>query len=101
MPRILRQDAERLLANVPEEYTFKCRDGRILKNMQELAEALAVMSDDTFTFHSNVDKSDFSNWVKDIIKDTKLARDLMKSLDQARASQAVQERITFLTSKLV
>ena len=101
MPRILRQDAERLLANVPEEYTFKCHGGRILRNMQELAEALTTMSDDTFAFHSNVDKSDFSNWAKDIIGDTKLARDLLKSPDKTQASKAVQERVAFLTGKLV
>jgi hypothetical protein len=69
--------------------------------MQELAEALTTMTDDTFAFHSNVDKSDFSNWVKDVIRDTKLARDLLKSPDKTQASKAVQERITFLTSKLV
>lgn len=100
MSRILKQDSERLLASVPEEYTFKCQGGRILRNMQELAEALATMTDDTFAFHSNVERNDFSNWVRDIIEDEKLARDLKKSPDKTQASKAVQERITFLTSKL-
>ncbi len=100
MARISRQDAERLLANVPEEYVFWCRDGRILRNMKELGEALDSMTDETFAYHSNEEKKDFSNWVRDIIGDEKLARDLGKSPSRTQAAKSVAERVAFLSRKL-
>ena len=100
MTRILRQDAERLLASVPEEYVFRCCDGCILRNMKELEEVFASMADETFAFHSNGDKNDFSNWVRDIIRDEKLARDIGKSLNRTQAAKNVSGRIAFLSSKL-
>jgi len=100
MTRILRQDAGRLLASVSEEYVFRCCDSCILRNMKELGEAFANMTDETFTYHSNEDKNDFSNWVRDIIGDEKLARDIGKSLNRTQAAKNVPGRIAFLSSKL-
>ena len=99
--RIMRQDAERRLSNMPEEYVFWCCDGRILRNMRELRAALDTMTDETFAYHSDGGKSDFSNWVKDIIGDEKLARDLHKATSRTRAAKSVTARIAFLSSKLV
>lgn len=100
MARILKQDAKRLMADVAEEYVFRCRDGSIFRNMQELGEALSSMTDDTYAFHANTDNNDFNNWVRDVIKDDKLARDLYKSVDRSQASRRVAERIVFLKEKL-
>ena len=100
MAKILKQDAERFLANVPEENVFRCCDGRILRNMKELSHAFSKMGDETFTYHANAGKNDFSNWVKDIIKDEKLARDLVKSQNQSQAVKAVADRMAFLSKNL-
>ena len=100
MPRIASQDAQRLLAGVPEEYVFRCCDGRSLRDMKELQEALGAITDETFGFHSNSERSDFSSWVRDIIRDEKLARDLAKSPNRTQAEKRVEERIAFLSSKI-
>jgi len=92
-------DTKGYLADVPEEYVFWCCDGRILKNLRELCDALGAMSDDTFTYHVNAAKNDFHNWVKDIIKDDALASDLLKAADTKTAVTVVMERIAFLSSK--
>ena len=96
-----KEQAERLLAKVPEEYIFRCQDGRIFKDMKELAEGLASMLDDTFAYHANVERNDFGKWVKDIINDDKLASDLAMSISRAEAAGYVAARLNFLTSKLV
>ncbi|NIM45415.1 MAG: hypothetical protein GTO54_07300 [Nitrososphaeria archaeon] len=101
MARILRHDAGRLLGNVPEEYVFRCCDGHILKNMKELKDALGSMTDEAFAYHSGEERNDFSNWVRDIIMDEKLARDLAKSPSRAQAAKSAARRIAFLSSKLV
>ena len=100
MARILREDAERLLGDVPQENAFWCCDQRILRNMKELGEALTSMSDESFAYHSNAEKSDFSTWVNEVIGDAKLARDLAKSPGKAQAAKRVAERVDFLSAKL-
>jgi len=88
------------LADVPPENRFWCSDGHVLKNLSELEIALGVMSEETFGYHSNETKSDFSNWVRDVIGDEKLARDLLKSTTRARALRCVAKRIAWLNSKM-
>ena len=93
----LKQDAPKFLARVPEEYVFLCHDGRILRDMKDLRDALASMSDDTFNYHSNAEKKDFSNWVRDVIGDARLAKDLENVLDRNQAAGIVVSRVTILT----
>jgi hypothetical protein len=97
----LKYDAQKFLTIVPEEYVFRCHDRRILKNMKELGEALAVMADETFAYHSNSEKKDFSNWVRDVIGDEKLAKDLENTLDRNQAARIVSGRIDIFTKALV
>lgn len=100
MDKILKQDAKRFLANVPEQYVFRCCDGRTFRNIEEFGQAFSNMRDEDFTYHANTEKNDFSMWVKDIIKDEKLARDLTKSQNKSQAAKAVVDRITFLRNIL-
>ena len=100
MTRILKQDAERFLADVSEECVFWCHDGQVLRNMTELQKALRSMGDETFAYHANEQRNDFSTWARDVIKNEKLATDLGKSLNRTQAAKKVAERVTFLTSKL-
>jgi hypothetical protein len=92
-------DTKRYLDDVPQEYVFWCCDGRILKNLRELRDAFAVMSEDTFAYHVNTAKNDFYNWVRDIIKDDTLAGDLFKAANTRTAVKLVTERIASLSSK--
>ena len=87
------------LADVPQEKQFWCSDGRALKNLPELKSALEQMSEDTFRHHSNEARSDFSNWVRDVIGDDKLSSDLQKSKTQAQAAKAVADRVAWLKSR--
>lgn len=100
MARISKTDAERLLGNVPDEYVFRCGDSSVFRNMRELHDGLINMSDETYAFHANEGKNDFNNWVRDIIKDEKLARDLLKSSGHLQAAKTVAARIGFLSRKL-
>ncbi len=94
--KISRQDAERLLAKVPEQFVFWCNDGKVLHDMKELVEALNTMTDETFAYHSNDYKKDFGNWVRDVIGDEKLAKDLDKSLSRTQAARVVAKRLALL-----
>ena len=87
------------LANVSLEKRFWCYDGSVLQNLAELKSALETMNDEVFNYHVNDYKNDFSRWVKDVIGDNKLAKDLQKSNNQTQAARAVSDRITRLKNK--
>ena len=89
-----------MLGDVPEYKQFFCNDGKVLKNISELSIALSGMSDETFSYHSNATKTDFSKWAKDVIGDEKLAIDLQKSGNRIKASKAVFDRIAWLRTKI-
>jgi len=92
--------AERLLAYVPAEYAFRCCDGVAINSISELCQCLEAMGDETFSYHSSEDRRDFGNWVRDVIGDTKLARDLDSSRSRVQASKRAEARFSFLMSRL-
>ena len=97
--KVTKQDAEKLLADVPEDHSFWCCDGRIFKNIRDLMVGLASMSADTFAYHLNAEKNDFSKWVFDVIEDEKLAEDMEKSTSQRDVAKTVNERFSLLNMK--
>jgi len=102
MPKIIRiskEEAYRRLGDVPDDKRFWCQDGKVIKNLKDLEEALNNMSDETFRHHSGGERNDFSNWVRDVLGDDKLARDLSKAKSHIQASKAIAQRISFLRSK--
>jgi hypothetical protein len=100
MVRITKSVAEKRLGEVSQEKQFWCHDGRYLKNLRELEAALEQMTEETFLYHVNEAKSDFSNWVRDVIGDEKLSRDLKKSATRAQSAKSVAARIVSLVKKM-
>ncbi len=100
MAKTLKEEARKFLAQVPDEYAFWCQDGRILKDMKELANVLNTMSDETFAYHCNKEKKDFANWVRAIIGDEALAKDLEKATTRAQAAKYVISRVSLLSKRL-
>ncbi len=77
----------------PEDKRFVLKDGRILKDIKELADALEHMSDDVFKHHVNESKNDFCNWAKDVLLEKELAEDLQKIDSQLHSQIAVLKHI--------
>lgn len=96
MAKISKGIARARLADVAQEKQFWCSDGRFLKNLAELKLALEQMSEETFRYHSNETKSDFSTWVRDVIGDEELSCDLLESKTPAQAARAVASEVTRL-----
>jgi hypothetical protein len=98
--KITKAIASGWLADVPQDKLFWCADGQALKNLSELQAALNGMSSDTFCYHLNETKNDFSNWVRDVIGDEQLSKDLKKSKTQIQAAKIVADRVIWLKSKI-
>ena len=58
------EQIDKLLAKVAEGSIFRCHDGRTFRDLKDLAEGLAAMSDDTFAYHVNSERNDFSTMGK-------------------------------------
>ncbi|NQV09394.1 hypothetical protein HQ529_06090 [Candidatus Woesearchaeota archaeon] len=87
------QDVER------EEY-FKLHMGNEVKSLEELRDALKTMSKSTFNYHIKEGKNDFADWVKDIIKDDRLAEDLKYMRTKEKILQRTEDRIDWLHEEL-
>ncbi len=72
----------------PEQY-FVLNNGRVIKNLYELANSLMSMDDDTFNHHVTSDRNDFSNWVRDVFHNVGLAQQILESKDKESMSKVI------------
>lgn len=89
---------QELLAEVSEDNVFRCCDGKVLRNLKDLSDALSMMTDETYAYHCNGERQDLSNWVRNIIGDVELADDLELATSRSLAAWEVATRIAFLTN---
>lgn len=97
---ITKDKAKCWLSDVPEDKSFRCHSGEMLRNLKELSAALANMSQETYQHHVSKDRNDFSIWVRDVIGDVTLANQLQKATSQADAIRRATERISLLGQKI-
>ena len=85
------------LKDVPGDKVFWVHDGSVLKNLNELAEALRKMKNEIFKYHVNSEKNDFYNWVRDVINDHELAGQIKEIKNRLKAASIVANRIKEIT----
>ncbi len=88
------------LKDVMAEMKFRCNDGSELTNLEELANALRSMPEETYNHHVTEQKNDFSNWIRDCVQDAALAKQLIKVTHKDQAQEIVQERIDWLRERI-
>ena len=84
---------KKVLGEAPEEHHFVVADGKKLKNIIELADALETMSEEIFRHHANEFKNDFSAWVKDVFYDHSLAEDISRARNRLETQIAILRRL--------
>lgn len=90
----MRQKTEKLaVIQADENSSFWINNGPILKNIKDLADALANMSEELFAYHVNAEKNDFAVWAENVLKDETLAKNLAKSKSLKAAIKAVSGRL--------
>ena len=75
----------------PEQFSFRVSDGKVLRNIHELLNALHHMNEGTYHYHANAQKNDFANWVHDVLKDSKTAQSLRKTKTKAEAIKVLEK----------
>ena len=84
---------KKILGEAPVEHHFVVADGRKLKNIIELADALETMSEEIFMHHANEFRNDFSSWVKDVFYDHSLAEDISRAKNRLETQIVVLRRL--------
>lgn|SRR3989338_604714 len=67
------------LSDTKPEFYFRLINGKKIKNPFGLINALDRMPDEVFYHHVNPQRNDFSNWIRDIFKQKKLADEMSKA----------------------
>jgi chromosome segregation ATPase len=93
MAKLSSKDVKIVLSNVEPEHYFKAKNGNVVKNLVELAEAIELMDKATFDHHISDGRNDFASWVKDIIGDSELAALLKKLNSKEKMIIAIEERL--------
>ena|SRR3989338_1575467 len=88
---------KKLLKDAKPEFYFKLIDGSKIKNLLELADALHSMSDDSFYYHVNEQRNDFSSWIRDVFKENDLADNIAKLNSRLEAEICI---LRFLVKEL-
>lgn len=87
------EEAKRILGRVPEGVSFWLCTNKKLFSLRELSSELDEISDETFRYHVNRDKNDFENWIRDIIQDRELAREISRIKTKETLTRKIQERV--------
>jgi len=82
-----------ILGEAPEEYHFVLGDGKKLKNVFELVDSLAGMEEDIFKEHVNEMKNDFSNWIRDVFDEDKLADEISRIEDRFETERKLMRHL--------
>ena len=81
------------------EQQFWTNDGRILKDMIELRDALSQMERHVFDHHVTGEKNDFADWVEFVLQDTSGASMLRSKKTPSTAATTLSTRLKTLHKK--
>lgn len=71
---IIEEHGKKLQYELRPELYFRLKNGGIIKSIPGLHKALLTMNDETFTYHCNTNKNDFSTWIKEAFNEPLLAK---------------------------
>lgn len=86
---------KKVLSDCRPDWAFWTCNGRIIRNIYELANSIEAMDDHDFTYHVNLDnqKNDFAVWIKNVLNDEELARRLKSVMDKKTYIEIIRDRI--------
>ena len=87
------KEAKKILAKVPLDVSFWLCTNHYLRSLKELSSTLENISDDTFRYHVNRDKNDFEAWIRQIVKDKELSREISRIKTKETLVRKVSERV--------
>ena len=93
-------EIKNLVLDCGEKESFKLADGGVIRNLIQLNKSLENMDDGVFRHHVNDERNDFSTWVRDVVKDEKLAENLSKTRDKNITQLLVLKKIMEIVNEM-
>lgn len=90
--------ARGILARVPLNVSFWLCTNENLRSLPELFASLQKADDEVFRYHVNRDKNDFEVWIRDVLKDKDLAREIARVKTRDTLIRKISERVEELQS---
>jgi hypothetical protein len=90
----MKLDKKSILRKIDGDEVFFVNDGSVIRSLRDLPAALTGMQAETFMFHK--ERDDFSNWIRDVCGDRRLATELSKIKTQTTSIRKVKERVDVL-----
>jgi len=81
-----------------ERYFYVC-NGDVLKDLDELLNAVENMDDQSLAHHFNSEKNDFAEWVRKVLRERDLANKLKYSKTREEMAEIIRNRINTPTEK--
>ena len=91
--KLTKEEVQLVLSEAPAERKFFCADGKVFSSIEQLQHALYNMSPNTFRYHVNQQKNDFSNWIKYVFRDELLAQDIQKQKSKEAIAKRIKTRL--------
>lgn len=88
-----KKETKHSLVNAPDECCFWTCDGRVLHNLHDLHHALEEMSDESFCYHVTKEKNDFAKWVREVLQDSQLAKQISRIKTRKACLKKVEARL--------
>lgn len=82
-----------MAVDVEPEKFFWLSDGRILKNLKELALALETMDETVWNYHVTAEKNDFANWIENVFGQYQLGASIRKVKSPRIAAKRLQGKL--------
>ncbi len=92
--------AKGIMAKVPQNLSFWLCTNDNLRSLADISEALQKANDDVFRYHVNRDKNDFEVWIREVVKDRDLAREIARVKTRETLIRKICERVDELRSSL-
>lgn len=94
-------DPKNILSDSPPNKIFKFRHGLFARNLYELLHQIENTEEHILTADSGSYFKDFANWISDVLRDKKLARQLRKVHTKAVCVSKIKRRIKQLERKII
>ena len=91
--KIDREEAKRILSKVHSSKAFWLCTSENLRSLEEVTKALKRAGDETFRFHVNRHKNDLESWIKEVVMDKELARDISRVKTKETLIRKILERV--------
>ena len=87
--------AEYLLRKVDSDKAFLFCHGKVASDLSSLLRGILTLSSEEYAHHVFEGHNDFSNWLRDVVGDTRLAADIF-SASQRQAEALLKARLHYL-----